>query len=347
MSHNLFPGKLKKGYLIKAPPLDGLSFMKRFKGWKKRWFVLYLSDRKLFLQYYESEEKFLTGCPINTLSLEDCNEIMYDMEHPNFENIFSMALPDRKYYFSAVSETEMMDWVDKIRENLDMKTASSLRIRKSVRYANVDVLQKSPISPHSPLLHSPVSPNPLISPKLPKAVPAGCSSTLPNRNALPNSSSSFSTQEVVITPPLPPRNNSLPFYPSGAVTLPRKLHGVLSLSPSMDESTDTPPLPKRNHPRQKSPECPPVPPPHNSNKKQENSTSLCPTDDAVPLPPPRQRAPSWHGDIEEVITPPVPPRKLSSQEEYRNSEVITENSNNNDRRPIPAPRTKKPIPTTE
>lgn len=66
--------------------------------------VLYLSDGKLFLQYYENEEKFLTGCPINTLSLEDCNEITYDMEHPNFENIFSMALPDRTYYFSAVSE---------------------------------------------------------------------------------------------------------------------------------------------------------------------------------------------------------------------------------------------------
>jgi len=65
--------------------------------------VLYLSDGKLYFQYYENEEKSHTGCPKNTLLLEDCIEITFDLEHPDYDNVFSIMLPERTYYFSAVS----------------------------------------------------------------------------------------------------------------------------------------------------------------------------------------------------------------------------------------------------
>ena len=84
------------------PPPLSLSLP---QGWKKRWCILYLSQRELFIQYYENEESARgSSPPKSTVSLRFCEKVDVDLEHSSYKNVFGIHLPERVYYFSAPSK---------------------------------------------------------------------------------------------------------------------------------------------------------------------------------------------------------------------------------------------------
>ena len=75
------------------------------QGWRKRWCILYLSGKELFMQYYEDEESARgSSPPKSTISLRFCEKVDVDLEHSSYKNVFSMHLPERIYYFAAPSQ---------------------------------------------------------------------------------------------------------------------------------------------------------------------------------------------------------------------------------------------------
>lgn len=67
--------------------------------------ILYLSQRELFLQYYENEESARgSSPPKSTVSLRFCEKVDVDLEHSTYKNVFAIHLPERIYYFSAPSQ---------------------------------------------------------------------------------------------------------------------------------------------------------------------------------------------------------------------------------------------------
>lgn len=94
---------LKKGWLIKSPPLDS----GRIKNWRKRWFCL-LSSK--VLEYHKSEDGDVKG----VINLEDCKAVNSGLAHKKYKCVFDVETRDRTYYLVASSQEEMKNWVDAI-----------------------------------------------------------------------------------------------------------------------------------------------------------------------------------------------------------------------------------------
>lgn len=92
---------LRKGWLIKSPPLDTGGI----KNWRKRYFRLRSSK---ILEYYKSEGGDLKG----VINLEDCKSVNSDLFHKKYKYVFGIETHDRVYYLVASSSEEMTGWVD-------------------------------------------------------------------------------------------------------------------------------------------------------------------------------------------------------------------------------------------
>jgi len=94
---------LKKGWLIKSPPLEGGGI----KSWRKRLFCLRSSK---VLEYYKSEDGDLKG----VINLEDCQSVNSDLFHKKYKYVFDIETKDRTYFLVASSQEEMREWVDAV-----------------------------------------------------------------------------------------------------------------------------------------------------------------------------------------------------------------------------------------
>ena len=91
---------LKKGWLVKSPPLEGGGM----KSWRKRWFCLRSSK---ILEYYKSENGDIKG----VVNLEDCVSIHSALFHKKYKHVFDIQTRDRTYFLVASSQEEMVLWV--------------------------------------------------------------------------------------------------------------------------------------------------------------------------------------------------------------------------------------------
>jgi hypothetical protein len=122
-SRPVYPGTVKEGYLVKSPPLD----RRGVKHWRQRWCVFTSTGNEPpCLLYFTDRQAVLTGrMPINRVPLESCSKVERALSHSSRPHVFAVHLPERVFYFSAVSHEEMMAWVDALSSHLKLEPQDS------------------------------------------------------------------------------------------------------------------------------------------------------------------------------------------------------------------------------
>lgn len=234
-----------------------------FKAWKKRWCILYLSQRELFVQYYENEDSARgSSPPKSTVSLKFCEKVDVDLEHSHYKYVFAIHLPERIYYFSAPSFFEMNEWVDAICTHLRLRNACKpVTVTQSATMprigGNDNIYGSGGIVCASQYgtLYS-MQTNPTLSPN---------TFSVGSPSVSGNVSPTFEGATYSILSPIPPPRSYSPILSGNMISPPLNTSNRMSpmlnrsLPPTPDSSFEIPPIVP---PRKSSiePEGPPVPP---------------------------------------------------------------------------------------
>ncbi|CAI8045847.1 Fructose-2,6-bisphosphatase TIGAR [Geodia barretti] len=95
--------------------------------WRQRWCVFTSTGNEPpCLLYFTDRQAVLTGrMPINRVPLESCSKVERALSHSSRPHVFAVHLPERIFYFSAVSHEEMMAWVDALSSHLKLEPQDS------------------------------------------------------------------------------------------------------------------------------------------------------------------------------------------------------------------------------
>ena len=120
-SRPVYPGTVKEGYLVKSPPLGGRGvkvnrrpvawlfaalWLLPAQHWRQRWCVFTSTGNEPpCLLYFTDRQAVLTGrMPIKRVTLESCFKVERALKHSSRPHVFAVHLPERVFYFSAVTQ---------------------------------------------------------------------------------------------------------------------------------------------------------------------------------------------------------------------------------------------------